>query len=117
MTPRWVEFLLKYWSGVLGLSGVVIALVVFLATLPPRLSASEQKNVAQDATLTKLGVIAEQNQQLLDRWDRLYQQQTATQPAMRNLPIVQRKWDDEARRWYCDDGQQTWWVNREGFCD
>ena len=104
----WVEFLLKYWSGILGISGVLVAVIVFLATLSPRLSAAEKKNTEQDSVLNRLGTIAEQNQQLLDRWDGIYQQQQS-----QGL----REWDGDAF-WCCDlnDREQCFSANQWYKC-
>ena len=41
--PWWIDFGLKNWKPLVGLGAMLIGAIVFLATLNPRLSASEKK--------------------------------------------------------------------------
>ena len=52
--PWWIEFGLRYWQPLLALGAGGIALIVFLSTLNPRLSAQEKQNELQDAAIIEL---------------------------------------------------------------
>ena len=101
-TPRpftLMEFLLKYWSGLLGLGGVGVAVIVFLATLSPRLSAAEKENRLQNEAILELKKTGEVWQKIYERQETQQMQQVPNQPAPRGL----REWsEDDQQMWCCD---------------
>ena len=97
-------------TGSLAAVGGLGTLAVNYATyaaLPQKVEAGEAKNEEQDDKLDSLI-------QIQEYWKGIYAAQQAPNQA---APHVSKYWDDEAKRYYCDDGEQTWWVDRDGNCE
>ena len=107
--PWWQNFQVVAWVvGGLTALGTVAVVTAKYIELPTKVEAAEQKNAEQDQAIDKLTTINE-------TWQNIYQQQQQQVP---NQPARQpgRFWDDEAQRFYCDDGWTTWWADAEGRC-
>ena len=78
-----------------GLGTLAVHYATF-ATLPERVEAGEQKNVAQDESLNKLATIQ-------DFWQKVYeQQQQATANAPQRQRLAQQTWQDpQTGTWWC----------------
>ena len=69
--PNRLEFILKYWQAIVGMSALAIGGIVFLATLQPRVLAMEKRIEEHEKTMTALTIIQEQNQELMNRQQQL----------------------------------------------
>lgn len=91
----------------LGAVGGAIVMAAKFITMPQRVEAMETKNIEQDKWLDKLSVIADQNQQLLDR------------AAARNVPPRPTwRWTEweEQMCWGCNAPtvEACWETDRKG---
>lgn len=90
--------------------------------------AAEAKVVAVEAKGTaegveeKFGRYLEQQAQAIETQNKIAEaiQGYAAQQQIPNqayrAPAIERLWDEEAQRWYCDDGRQLYWADKEGNC-
>ena len=85
-----------------GTLGTLAVNYATYASLPSKVEAGEQRNELQDNAILEL-------KKSNEIWQQIYQQQTQSR--------VQLRWDAQAQRAYCDDGQQQWWVNAQGSCE
>ena len=102
--PPWWQLPAIIAASVAGLTalGTLIVKSAVYITLPDKVEASEQVNKQQDEAINKLTAIQE-------TWQNIYTQQQA--------PRVKRIWDDAAEAWYCDDGREQYWADRNGQCE
>ena len=97
------------WAvGGLAALGTATVVAARYITLPDRVEASEHRNELQDNAILEL-------KKTNEVWQQIYQQQQ--QAPNQAAPRIQRIWDTEEQRYYCDDGQQQWWANREERCE
>ena len=97
-------------TGVLASLGALGGLAINYATyaaLPKKVEASEQKNAQQDEQLTELRSINK-------TWLNIYQQQQTPNQAV--PPRVERLWDSEEQRWYCQALDHWWWETPQELC-
>src|SRR3990167_3604271 len=107
--PAWWQLPAIIGGCLVGLGAVGTGIVKFSAylTLPEKVEAGEVKNEEQDKQLNSLI-------QIQEYWKGIYAAQQAPNQA---APHVSKYWDDEAQRYYCDDGEQAWWVDAQGNCE
>jgi hypothetical protein len=115
------------------LATIAVGVIVFVATLPKRLDTVE----AGVQTATEKAEEADEKAEKVDDDFRDYlksqqevaealnkyvaqQQQQAPNQAYQRAPeplsAIERYWDEQEQRYYCDDGQQLWWADSEGAC-
>ena len=91
----------------LGAMGTGIVKLASFLTITDRVEAGEVKNEEQDDKLDSLI-------QIQEYWKGIYAAQQAPNQA---APHVSKYWDAEAHRYYCEDGEQSWWADAQGNCE
>ena len=77
--PWWIEFGLKYWKPISAIAAMLVAVIVFLATLNPRLSASEKKITELEKATISNTALQESTNRLLSQ---MVQQMAPAQPTV-----------------------------------
>lgn len=101
-SPPWWQLPSLVGAGFAFFSVLAVTYVTY-KNLPQQVEAMEQKNELQDDAILEL-------KKSNEIWQNIYQQQQAPKG-------IQRLWDDAAEAWYCDDGRDQWWADREGRCE
>ena len=94
--------------AMLGGMGTCAVKYAAYESLPQKVEAAQQKNEEQDKALNGLGTIAEQNQKLLDKWDKIYEQAKQHAPNQVTPMVRPPKPEGGLREW--DDAVQTFWC-------
>lgn len=112
--PPWIEFGLKYWKPILGIGAVLVSVIVFLATLNPRLQANEKQIKAVDEEVDDLKGWAREVQ----GYTRAMQQQQLM-PNQMQRPSPPSVWREQTSdgAWYCTDGVDAWWPDDRRACE